>query len=79
MEVSKHTCKYFNAHRKRLMTYTEIATTFGNPGGDLGSGIHIHYYNLNDSTSILIRYSDRIMYAGIQATVMQAASRCCIL
>jgi len=23
MEVSKHTCKYFNAHRKRLMTYTD--------------------------------------------------------
>jgi hypothetical protein len=37
--------------------------TFGEPDGDLGSGIHIYYYNLDDGTCIWIGFADRIIYA----------------
>jgi hypothetical protein len=62
-DVSKDSYEYFNTNLKPSMTYTNIIATFGNPDGDLGSGIHIYYYNLEDGTSIWIGYSDHIIYA----------------
>ena len=35
---------------------------FGEPHADIGSGIHIYVYELNDSTQIWIGYIDRILY-----------------
>ncbi len=35
---------------------------FGVPHDDIGSGIHIYVYELNDSTQIWIGYTDRIWY-----------------
>ena len=35
---------------------------FGEPHQDIGSGIHIYVYELNDSTEIWIGYSDHILY-----------------
>ncbi len=35
---------------------------FGEPHRDIGSGIHIYVYELNDSTEIWIGYVDRILY-----------------
>ncbi len=35
---------------------------FGEPHADVGSGIHIYVYELNDSTQIWIGYTDRILY-----------------
>ena len=35
---------------------------FGEPHQDIGSGIHIYVYELNDSTEIWIGYSDDILY-----------------
>ncbi|MDH3677266.1 MAG: hypothetical protein OEQ12_03085 [Nitrosopumilus sp.] len=35
---------------------------FGNPHDDIGSGIHIYVYNLNDATQIWMGYADRILY-----------------
>jgi len=35
---------------------------FGDPHDDIGSGIHIYVYELNDSTEIWIGYSDHILY-----------------
>lgn len=35
---------------------------FGEPHRDIGSGIHIYVYELNDSTEIWIGYNDRIIY-----------------
>ena len=35
---------------------------FGEPHDDIGSGIHIYVYELNDSTQIWIGYADHILY-----------------
>jgi len=35
---------------------------FGDPHDDIGSGIHIYVYELNDSTQIWIGYANHIMY-----------------
>ena len=62
-EASKDTIGYFTTHLKPSMSYNDIIATFGDPDGDLGSGIHIYYYNLPDGTSVWIGYADKIMYA----------------
>ena len=40
----------------------EIFSKFGEPHDDIGSGIHIYVYELNDSTEIWIGYVDDIWY-----------------
>ena len=35
---------------------------FGKPHYDIGSGIHIYVYDLNDSTQVWIGYTDKILY-----------------
>ncbi len=35
---------------------------FGEPHDDIGSGIHIYVYELNDSTQVWIGYTDKILY-----------------
>jgi hypothetical protein len=59
----KDTAAYFNANLRADMKYDEMVNLFGAPDGDLGSGIHIYYYDLNDGTRIVIGYADKIMYA----------------
>lgn len=39
-----------------------IFSKFGKPHDDIGSGIHIYVYELNDSTEIWIGYIDHILY-----------------
>ena len=39
-----------------------IFSKFGEPHRDIGSGIHIYVYDLNDSTQIWIGYTDHILY-----------------
>ncbi len=43
--------------------YPTIVAKFGLPDRDIGSGIHIYVYELNDSTEIWIGYVSNIMYA----------------
>lgn len=45
------------------MNYDDIVKTFGKPSEDIGSGIHIYVYKLNDSTEVWIGYTDLIHYA----------------
>lgn len=40
----------------------DIFSKFGEPHKDIGSGIHIYVYELNDSTEIWIGYTDYIWY-----------------
>ena len=47
------------------MTYADIIATFGNPGGDFGSGIHTCYYNVDDGTSVWIVYEDNLCAQGM--------------
>lgn len=62
-DLSKNTYEYFSANLKATMKYADIVAKFGEPIGDLGSGIHMYYYNLDDATCILIGYTDHIIYA----------------
>lgn len=45
------------------MRYEAIVKCFGEPSGDLGSGIHIYVYRLNDLTQVWIGFTDVILYA----------------
>lgn len=45
------------------MDYTAIVSKFGQPTKDIGSGIHIYVYVLDDATEIWIGYVDKILYA----------------
>ena len=40
----------------------DIFSKFGKPHDDIGSGIHIYVYELNDSTEIWVGYADHILY-----------------
>lgn len=56
-------CKQFAMYLKADMNYSAIVSTFGAPAGDLGSGIHIYVYPLEDGSAVWIGYTDHIMYA----------------
>jgi hypothetical protein len=62
-DISKDTYEYFKAHLNVDMTYAQIVAAFREPNGDLGSGIHIYFYDLDDGTCIWIGFADRIIYA----------------
>ena len=44
------------------MKYDKIIIIFGEPDKNIGSGICILLYKLNDKTEIWIGYTDRILY-----------------
>ncbi len=54
---------YFGRHLRADMTFRDIVKAFGEPDADIGSGIHIYVYILEDSTEIRIGFTDRIHYA----------------
>jgi|GEM_PF-2573581 len=45
------------------MTLPELAKKIGPPLRDIGSGIHIYVYNIDDGTQLLVGYTDRVLYA----------------
>jgi hypothetical protein len=53
----------FEKNLNSNMTYDLIVARFGEPTSDIGSGIHIYIYLLNDSSEMWIGYTDRILYA----------------
>lgn len=57
------TFESFVNHLTPEMRYQEIVKTFGDPARDIGSGIHIYVYELEDQTEIQIGYTDAIIYA----------------
>lgn len=59
----KDTLAYFEEHLKADMNYEKLKRTFGEPDNDIGSGIHIYLYNLQDGTKIQIGFVDSILYA----------------
>ena len=54
---------YFSDYLRADMTFREIVKAFGEPDADIGSGIHIYVYVLEDHTEIRIGFTDRILYA----------------
>jgi hypothetical protein len=60
---NKNSFEYFQKRLNAEMKYPSIKAVFGEPDSDIGSGIHVYVYNLEDGTRILIGYTDYIMYA----------------
>jgi len=63
LETSPDSVAYFERHLKTDMNYESLKHTFGEPDNDIGSGIHIYLYNLQDGTKIQIGFVDSIIYA----------------
>lgn len=59
MNRKKLTYDYFIQNFKKEMKYSDIVNTFGPPDKNIGSGIDIYQYNLEDKTKILIGYVDK--------------------
>jgi hypothetical protein len=57
------TIGYFTTHLQANMNYSAIVDAFGDPDGDIGSGIHIYVYNLTDGTAVWIGFNGNIVYA----------------
>jgi hypothetical protein len=57
------TYNYFKTHLTKEMDHKKIIQTFGQPNKDIGSGIFIYEYDLNDSTKITIGCVDRVHYS----------------
>ena len=62
MEKIIPTLDDFKAALSESKDIQTIFSNFGSPHDDIGSGIHIYVYELNDSTQIWIGYSDYIWY-----------------
>jgi len=45
------------------MDYYSMIKAFGKPSKDIGRGIHIYVYNLQDSTKMLVGFTDKVVYA----------------
>jgi hypothetical protein len=56
----KNTFAYFEENLKADMKYSDLTMIFGLPDEDIGSGIHIYIYHLDDGTQIVIGYTDYI-------------------
>lgn len=61
--TDKETIEYFNYNLKADLKYDDLVNLFGEPDGDIGSGLHIYVYDLKDGTKVYIGYADKIMYA----------------
>ena len=61
--LSRDSLEYFQKYLKGDMKYSDMKAIFGEPDADIGSGIHIYVYNLEDGTRVSIGYTDKIIYA----------------
>lgn len=55
--------EYFKTNLSIEMNLEELTNTFGSPHEDIGRGIHIYIFELNDDTEMVIGYIDSILYA----------------
>jgi len=58
--INRDTFAYFEKNLKADMKYSDLKLIFGVPDEDIGSGIHIYVYHLEDGTQIIIGYTDYI-------------------
>ena len=63
-EVNRNTLDYFETHLQLDMSHTKLIAVFGEPDKDLGSGIHIYVYNLDDDTEVWVGITDNLLYAN---------------
>ena len=62
-DSSRNTVEYFETHLKSDMSRAKLMFVFGKPDKDLGSGIHIYVYTLDDATEVRVDITDKILYA----------------
>jgi hypothetical protein len=63
-DVNRNTFNYFQTHLQKDMSHTKLMEVFGEPDKDLGSGIHIYVYNLDDNTEVWVGITDKLLYAN---------------
>ena len=63
-EVNRNTLDYFESHLQLDMSHAKLIAVFGEPDKDLGSGIHIYVYNLEDNTEVWVGITDKLLYAN---------------
>ena len=63
-EVNRNSISYFETHLDKDMSHTKLMFVFGQPDKDLGSGIHIYVYQLDDATEVWVGMTDKIVYAN---------------
>lgn len=61
--TDKNTYSYFASNLTSDMNYDAIVAKFGEPSKDIGSGIYIYVYILDDATEIWVGYAGKILYA----------------
>ena len=62
-DSSRNTIEYFETHLQADMSHSELMFVFGRPDKDLGSGIHIYVFTLDDATEVRVGITDKILYA----------------
>jgi hypothetical protein len=63
-EINRNTIDYFETHLKKDMTDKQLMFVFGEPNKDIGSGIHIYVYKLDDNTEVWVGITDKILYGN---------------
>jgi hypothetical protein len=63
-EVNRNTVEFFETHLQLDMNHAKLISVFGGPVKDLGSGIHIYVYNLDDNTEVWVGITDKLLYAN---------------
>ena len=63
-DSGRNTIEYFEAHLTTDMSHSELMFVFGKPDKDIGSGIHIYVYILDDSTEVRVGITNKILYAN---------------
>ena len=61
--VNDVTVEYFREYLRKDMSYRDLVKNFGLPHKDVGSGIHIYVYTLEDSTEIWIGFTSELINA----------------
>ena len=62
-DINRNTIEYFREHLRADMTHNQLKATFGEPDDDIGSGLHIYVYQLDDDTKVIIGCTDKIFSA----------------
>jgi hypothetical protein len=63
-EENRNTLDYFETHLQQDMSHSKLMAVFGEADKDIGSGIHIYVYNLDDNTEVWVGISDKLLYAN---------------
>lgn len=72
------TLDFFIANLNKTLTYEQAIKIFGEPDRDVGSGLYIPEYDLDDGSTIILGFATKIVYArhfkdGITTNIISPA------